>query len=245
MNHPEFRVNKETGEIIGKYTASELAPMTTEEKQYYKYSNVNPELATNLDQLTDYIKVSVDKRKLVTYSATKHLHDSSCGAAVRGGGKAMFTLPQYKLLNKLIKALVYRNIVIGTKVSVAKKLGVEPKNLKRTLEVLDSLVVVQDVGMSKGQIKILINPSYGFRYESDTINSARMSCERSWLKRKETYTEQMQRLMSPNTVDQTQKEVVFSPEFDVFLSAFSKGIKKKNDNFKKDEEGNLILPNTF
>ena len=234
MQHQEFRVNKQTGEIEGQYTVTDYKPMSIEDARYYKYTASSPHDATNLDQLLDFIKVRVDKRKLVTYNGTKALHDASCGMSVRSGSGAMFTLPQYKTMNKLIKALVYRNIIIATKADLAKKLGVDVKKLKQTLAVVSNLVDVVEEGMSKGYIKIFIHPAYGFKYESSTINSARSSAELKWVKAHTVVGDFNESHFQTKEIDWNQ--------MDAWLSVFSKGIKKKNDNFKRDKEGNIILP---
>ena len=234
MQHPEFRINKQTGEIEGQYIVTEYKPMSIEDERYYKYTASSPEAATNTDQLLDFVKVRVDKRKLVTYNSTKALHDASCGMSIRNGGGAMFTLPQYKTMNKLIKALVYRNIIIGTKADVAKQLGVDVKKLKQTLAVVSNLVDVVEDGMSKGYIKILIHPAYGFKYESSTINSARSSAEMKWVK---SHT-----VVGDWDVSHFRTKEIDWSQMDAWLSVFSKGVQKKNDNYKRDKEGNIVLP---
>lgn len=227
------KVNTVTGEVE-MYTASSITPMTTEDKRFYKYTGVAPESAVNKDQVLDYIKACCDKRKLVTYSGTKSIHDADCGDVKRTGRKALFTVPQYKMMNKLIKALVYRNIVIGSKTEIAKALGVEPKNLTNTLATLSNLIVVQTEGMTKGQIKILIHPAYGFKYESSTINSARQSAELKWIKKdSETAEETQRRLSLPNGVIE-QYDVVFSKEFDSFLNGMSNRAAKKRSHQLKE-----------
>lgn len=234
MKHQDFRINKETGEIVGVYELVEYQAPNTADSQFYKYTSVVPEEATNVDQVLDYISSYVDKRKLVTYNGTKALHDMACGNGVRNKTKSMFTLPQYKVMNNLIKALVYRNIVIGTKTDIAKKLGIDKKHLTQTLKTVSGLVRVTTDGMSKGQIKILIHPSYGFKYESGYINVARRKAEQEWIKQKKDYNEQIEFLCSPNDV--FESDVVFSKEFEDWLSVFSKAIQTKASKYKNQFE---------
>lgn len=219
MQHQEFRINKETGEIVGVY---EFAPMTSikqQDKDYYKYSSISPVSATHKDQVEDFIKHCVDKRKLVTYNNTNNLHDMACGIGVRNKVKSIFTLPQYKTMNKLIKGLSLCNVVIGSKAEIAKILGCEQKNILRTLKPVAALVRVVTDGMAKDQMKILVHPAYGYKHQSDVINASREACVRQW-----TRTQQCDE-NSESTPDVL--EIVFTEKLDAFIFGLRDGAEKK------------------
>lgn len=214
-----YKVNKQTGEILGVYEYAPMTPISQEEKDYYKYTSISPMSATHKDQVEDYIKFCVDKRKLVTFNNTNNLHDMACGIGVRNKIKSVFTLPQYKTMNKLIKNLTLLNVVIGSKAEIAKILGCEQKNILRTLKPVASLVRVVTDGMAKGQMKILVHPAYGYKHQSDIINASRNACVRDWVR-----TEQYDEDAEPSPV---VLELVFTEKLDAFLTGLRKGAEKK------------------
>lgn len=221
-----YKVNKETGEILGVYETAPMTQIKQSEKDYYKYTSVAPIAATHKDQVTDFIKQSVDKRKLVTFNNTRNIHDMACGIGVRANVKAVFTLPAYKTMNKLVQGLTLCNVVIGSKAEIAKILGCEQKNITQSLKPVKSLVRVVTEGMAKGQMKILIHPAYGYKHQSDIINSSRNAAVRDWVKTQpEDNGKQAEVVM----------ELVFTEKLDIFLTALRNGAKKRS--YQKQELG--------
>ena len=221
-----YSVNKQTGEILGVYEYAPMTQITQEDKDYYKYSSVSPVSATHKDQVDDYVKHCIDKRKLVTFNNTNNLHDMACGIGVRNKIKSVFTLPQYKTMNKLIKNLALHNIVIGSKAEIAKILGCEQKNILRTLKPVSNLVRIQTEGMAKGQMKILVHPAYGYKHQSDTINSSRNACVRDWVKTQQYEGEEQEVVL----------ELVFTEKLDAFLTSLKKGAATKR-SYQLEELG--------
>ena len=178
----EYSFNAQTGEIIAVYEYGEMKPMTKKEDNYYKWTKVCVKSVKSRQELDDFISACVDRRRMVTYNGTKDLHNMACGQAKREKEKIIFTLPQYKTINKLIKAIVYSNIFVGAKSELSKVLGCKVSDIKRSLYTVRHLVRVQEAGMVKGQIKVFVHPAYGFRWESGGINSARRQAVYEWLR---------------------------------------------------------------
>lgn len=225
MKHQEFRINKATGEIVGVYEFVEPTPIKQAEKDYYKYSSIAPVAAKNKDQVLDFINECVDKRKLVTFNNTNELHNMSCGNGVRNGEKSVFTLPQYKVMNKLIKNLVLANVVIGSKAEIAKILGVEQKNINQTLKTVSHLVRVVTENMDKGQIKILVHPAYGFKHESGVINKTRNAAVKDWCKPQMSWQEQQDFLATP--AERVIADIEFSAKTEAYFQALKASAEKK------------------
>ena len=182
IDDKEYSFDPNTGEIFYVYQYSEMKPMTQKEKDYYKYTKLNPKAVKSRQELEDFMSACVDKRKLITYNGTRTLHDMACGQAKREKERVMFTVPQYKTLNKLIKGLVYSNIFVGAKSELANILVCKQCDIKRTLNTIKHLIRVQEDGMRRGEIKVLVHPAYGFRYESGIINIARRQAINDWMR---------------------------------------------------------------
>ena len=235
MKHQEFRINKETGEIIGVYEVTDVTPMTQKEKNFYKYSSISPVSARNKEQLEDYISVCMDKRKFVTFNNTNELHNMSCGISVRNKTKNVFTLPQYKTMNKLIKNLTLANIVIGTKREIADILGCKTSDIKRTLKPVSHLVRVLEESVDKGVIKILVHPAYGFKYESDLIDKVRIAALKDWVKVQDW--EEQQEILSVSQ-ERMIKEIEWSKGMEKFLNDLNKqAANRAKESYKMKELG--------
>lgn len=189
LDHVDFR----TGEIIEstQYEKAEYKHdnyFTDEDLKEYKRTSVAPEEFTSKHQLDQYMS-GVDKRKLVTFNSVKdrygddrYKHDIE--SKVRG-----LNTPMTKLVLKLIDNLDYRNIIIDTKEGLAKTLGVDKKNVIRTLKTVSWLVRVhtESEGMKRGYIKILVHPDFGFKHYSPkhsscNVNTARELALKEWCK---------------------------------------------------------------
>lgn len=230
MNIDGYEVNTITGEIIGKYEVQDVTPVTQEEKDYYKYTSISPVKAQNKDQVEDYISACVDKRKLVVFNNTKELHNMSCGESNRNNSKMMFTLPQYKTMNKLIKGLQIANVIVDTKANIAKLLGCTQGNIKRTLAPVSSLVVVETEGVQKGFMRILIHPAYGYKHESSVINKLRNACVKDWVSKQVNN-------QVPCVEHSEASDVVFSEGFEKWLDTFYKQVAGRNGSYRKEELG--------
>lgn len=218
-----YLVDETTGEILYVIEHSEIKPMTTEEKRYYKHSSISPKEAKSKDELEDFISACFDKRRLTTISFTRMFHDMACGQAKRENTNIVFTVPQYKIMNKLIKGIRISNVIIGTKAEIANILGCKQCNINRALKPVSHLIRVETEGMSKGQMKIFVHPAYGFKYEKSLIYKARQLAISEWM------------LSMPTTEDTVQyRNFEFTKEFDVWLATFSKSIKGNRSEELKD-----------
>lgn len=83
--------------------------------------------------------------------------------------KAFMSNPQFEVLNLLAKLVVYKNIVLEEKKTLAVKLGVGINNLDAKLKTVSKWVQVDKENVRKGFIKLTINPNLVFRAEHGRI----------------------------------------------------------------------------
>lgn len=220
-------VDSETGEILGEYvpvpprTASEIKA----DNKYYKSTTLNPYVARNTDEIEEFIKSVLDGRKLITIDNTRHYHDINCGEMIREGTPNQFTMPSYKIMVKLVKALTVYNCIICTAEDLGKILGCEPKDIKRTLKSCKSLVRYNgNQGMQKGFVKVLINPAFGWKGEGGNAYASQQTALTEWYS-------------SLKAVDSDipTKEFKFTEEMDRWLFTFKNSLKGFRDNAYEDQ----------
>lgn len=178
-------IDTETGELVAQYTETEVK-YTAAERAYHAAGNIAPVLMTSGNQLADYMDKYIDKRKLVRRNDARSVHDGVCGIAKRDGTAPHFTVPEFNKLFRLADALMYRNLIIGTVAEVAKLIGVSEAKVQRELQTLIDKGLVQYFtsrsGMAKGHIKIVVNPTIGWVYESTHGAMARGEAIKAWYK---------------------------------------------------------------
>lgn len=229
-----FSVDFVTGEVYGEYEVVEST--NKEETQYYKSTTFNPSNARNTDEIVEFIKATIDKRKLITINNIQLYHDRNCGEIVRSGAKNQFTLPAYKIMQKLVGALTIHNCVICTQDNLGSVLGCEPKDIKRTLKACKSLVRYDgNKGMQKGFVKVFINPAYGWKGDSSTAYNSQQRAVAEW------YKESIDLLGEMKIYHETCN-IEFSEETDKWLEAFSKNLKPFSDYVYEDQAESLVKP---
>lgn len=164
----KFFVCAETGEVINHTYEQVNTVASAEDKRYYSATSVCPNEATDKGQIVDFIKHTVDKRKLKTLNVVKEYKKESDFNVRTLKQKAFMSNPQYEVLNVLADCVVFKNIVLEEKKTLASKLGVGVNNLDAKLKTV-SQWVVQDKECKKGFIKLLINPDLVFRAEHGRI----------------------------------------------------------------------------
>lgn len=174
-----------TGELVAQYTETEVK-YTSAERAYHAAGNVAPLLMTSGNQLSDYIDKYIDKRKVVRRNDSLTVHDGVCGVAKRTGTAPHFTVPEFNKLFRLADGLMYRNLIIGTVEEVANLIGVSEAKVQRELQTLIDKGLVRYFtsrsGMAKGHIKIIVNPTIGWVYESTFSAKARGEAIKEWYK---------------------------------------------------------------
>lgn len=106
------------------------------------------------------------------------------GKAVLNKRKPTISVAMYKLLQVLVNNIQYRNVIIMNVETLSNTLHVDKRNLMTTINKLDKSFIRWESSksnMNKGQFKILINPSYGFKYPINSLNYARERAVRQWL----------------------------------------------------------------
>lgn len=164
----QFFVCAETGEVINHTYEVVTSSASAEDKRFYSATSVCPNEARDKGQVLDFIKHTVDKRKLKTLNVVKEYKKESDFNVRTLKQKAFMSNPQYEVLNTLADCVVFKNIVLEEKKVLAAKLGVGVNNLDAKLNTVKQWVV-QDREVRKGFIKLLINPDLVFRAEHGRI----------------------------------------------------------------------------
>jgi hypothetical protein len=227
-----FSVDPLTGEVYGEYEIVEST--NKEETQYYKSTTFNPSNARNTDEIEEFIKATIDKRKLITINNIQLYHDRNCGEIVRSGAKNQFTLPAYKIMVKLVNALTIHNCLICTQDYLGSVLGCESKDIKRTLKACKSLVRYDgNKGMQKGFVKVFINPAYGWKGDSSTAYHSQRNAIADWYKESPDLLGEMQTYHETCNIE-------FTEDTKDWLMKFSKNLKPFSDYVYEDQAEFLV-----
>lgn len=179
-------VNPDTGEVVGEYSVTPLTDVTIgkEERAYMTNITKYPSSVTHIDQLQDFTAAAIDGRKVRRVNDTRNVHDQICGVAKRENTPLMVSVPEYGKLDKLCKALTFRNFVIGAVEDVSGMLGTNGKKLKRDYQSLidKGLVKIETStdGMMKGQVKVSVHPFFGFVHQRDRFAMIRADVMADW-----------------------------------------------------------------
>ncbi|VVN97014.1 replication/maintenance protein RepL [Pseudomonas fluorescens] len=155
-------IDKHTGEIHGHDGKS--SPWSG----HYDYKH---ELGKcrSVDDFQDHLDF-VDRRKLPVYElhSLRDEVDHALGEWRRTGFDCRITLPQQRLLEKLHRLVLYRNVIIMTHADLAKSLGTVESNLMKKLRVLMDANMLRvstsrDGNIRTGEIKLVVNPRMVFR----------------------------------------------------------------------------------
>lgn len=229
-----FRVNKETGEIVGEYVTSPYKGITR--KEYEKEYKIvpSPINARDEDDIKDYIKLNVDNRKVFVFN---NLDARNADALLRSklkGGKStvpVMTKPQYKILKSLGEHISFHNIICMPRRHLAMLLGTQENHICRMLKVVAPYVREIKEGVRKGSIKLILSPDLLFKAEGRKLHTIREQAMKTWYldsyKPWQNYTEQMQWLMKPQVGATANAE-----EFEFEGKKFSKDFLNWLDNWK-------------
>lgn len=165
----QFFVCPVTGEIVPHSYEVVNTQATADDKRFYSATSVCPDEARDKAQVLEFIGATVDKRKLKTVNKVKEYKKESDYAVRTLKQKAFMSNPQFEVLNVLAKLVVYKNIVLEEKKTLASKLGVGVNNLDAKLKTVSKWVAVDKENVRKGFIKLLINPDLVFRAEHGRI----------------------------------------------------------------------------
>lgn len=154
--------------------------LTAQDKARIKAQETPPVAATRLDQLDDYLKLCVDKRKLLLVNDLNAYHYMCCGESEKTKLPLWLTLPQYKLLKKIVKLVAYENMIFCSTATLAEAFGCVRGKVKQKLDVLDQHVRVDREGLKRGEIKVFINPMIVFKYEGSMLAAKRGLAINKW-----------------------------------------------------------------
>jgi hypothetical protein len=129
-----------------------------------------------VDDLQGYLSF-VDRRKLPPHElhSLRDEVDYAHGEWRRTGVDCRITIPQLRLLEKLHKLVLYRNVIVMTQADLAKSLGTVESNLMKKLRVLTDANMLRvctsrDGNIRKGEVKLVVNPRLIFRGGDYTRN---------------------------------------------------------------------------
>ena len=229
-----FRVDKATGEILGEYVKSPYQPITR--KEYEKEYKIvpSPYNARSQDDIEAYIKLNVDKRKVIMVNNIDNRAGDDLCRVVYGEGKRTKTMtkPQYKILQTLAKHISHHNVIVCTRKHLSLILGIQENHIMRNMKIVEPHVRVVTDGVQRGSIKLLINPDLVFKAQGNVLNALRKQALESWYFNKgwkfNSYAEYIEYLMQPSN-----RVVVDAEEFEFEGKKFSKEFLNWLDNWKK------------
>lgn len=229
-----FRVNKETGEIVGEYVTSPYKGITR--KEYEKEYKIvpSPINARDEDDIKDYVKLNVDNRKVYVFNnLDARQAEALLRSKMKGGGKATPVIgkAQFKILAKLAEHISFHNIICMPRKHITMLLGIQENHFMRTMKVVEPFVRVVTDGVRRGSVKLILSPDLLFKAEGRKLHSIREQAMQSWYldsyKPWQNYTEQMQWLMKPQVGATANAE-----EFEFEGKKFSKDFLNWLDNWK-------------
>lgn len=190
------------------------------------------------DELNDWMKGNVDKRKVFKKNSFEELKKESDYRYKTLKDKPLISAPQFELLNKLSSLVTYRNIIIEKREDLADKLNTSKSNLNRKLKLIQEFILIETEKDNKnpthkGWVRVLINPNYVYK-------SRLQPNVRSWylehIKQSigiTTYKEHIEFLMKPelyNKVWQEVKPVEFTDQMLYWLGEFKPDKEIREDN---------------
>lgn len=125
-----------------------------------------PEFWENIEsreELDAFIKQRVIATPLILHSNLHYLDTLADHTDYKADSRVGFSKSHINTLETLIQNLNYRNLIIVKRQDLAQQLGINPKNLKRTLDSVSSWIHVLP-NTKPGEVRILINPAYAYRF---------------------------------------------------------------------------------
>lgn len=232
-----FRVNKSTGEIIGEYVKSPYKGITR--KEYEKEYKIvpSPINARNTDDIKDYIKLNVDKRRVVTYNNIDNRAYEAAGRAKYGDAKGVssMTKPQYKMLQQIAEHLSFHNVIVARRKDLALLLNIKENHIIRCLKVVSDYVRVVTEDVQRGYIKLVVSPDLLFKTEGRKMYQLREQAMTAWYLQSHkpwtNYSEHIEWLMKPQ-----ERVVVDIEDFEFNGKKFSKEFIAWLDSWKKSAD---------
>ncbi|SPJ32690.1 hypothetical protein [Kushneria phyllosphaerae] len=126
----------------------------------------NPEFwddIENREQLDAFICKRVIATPLILHSNLGYLDTLADHTEYKADSRVGFSKSHINILETLSQNLNYRNLIIVGRQDLAQQLGVNPKNLKRTLDSVSTWIHVLP-NTKAGEVRILINPAYAYRF---------------------------------------------------------------------------------
>ena len=164
-----------TGEVYGEYITSDFTPNHKD-----KYPTVCPADARCREEVEEYIKLYYDKRKWRTMEWWDDLKRENDFQVKTFYAKPFITTPQYKLLKKLSKSLLLRNMWVGAKEDLAKLIGCRKDLVRGRMEALAPYCRYTEEGMRKGEVKFFFSPVWCYSYDTRMFYSAKNNDIKAW-----------------------------------------------------------------
>lgn len=164
-----------TGEVYGEYIRSDFEPNRKD-----KYSTVQPSEARCREEVEEYIKLHYDKRKWRTMEWWDDLKRENDFQVKTFHAKPFITTPQYKLLKKLSKSLLLRNMWVGAKEDLAKLIGCRKDLVRARMQALAPYCRYTEEGMRKGEVKFFFSPVWCYSYDTWWFYSAKNNDIKAW-----------------------------------------------------------------
>lgn len=150
--------------------------------KYHLVTSISPNTQPSNDRLKYWLNTVYDYKvnNMDTYNDLDYWFNYEQGKAKREGRQPQFTIPMYKLMKILIENLHYKNLYIDTRENLAEALGCTVNKINTVLSKLDKGFIRVDKA-SKGNIRIMINPAYGFKCNEQSMDYMRRASIDVWL----------------------------------------------------------------
>lgn len=162
-------VDEDTGEILPPEYEVVNSQATTEERMFYLATKRTAHECTDLGELMDVMKATTDMRGVKIQSRLTEMKKESDYRVRTLGMKPMMSMPQYNLLKQLVPLVVFKNIILCKRSTLAKALGTHEKHLARKLKPVG--VWVQTHKAKVGYIKLFVHPWVAYKGRAEGITS--------------------------------------------------------------------------
>ncbi|MCM2973746.1 hypothetical protein [Larsenimonas suaedae] len=172
-------VDYQTGEILTEraYVTAPIHPAFHSTEAF-----IPPFDSLSSVEQRDRFMADIDKRTLSRFNGCAAIYNEDKGRHALIKAPINFPTRVFKLMNTLVKALDFQNMLIVSIDQAAELLQCRTNHVQRQLQSLGQLVRVCSTqsGMKRGSLKIQINPAYGYRYFRRELAYRRQIAVRCW-----------------------------------------------------------------
>lgn len=165
-----FWVDQNTGEILPAPYEVCNPSTTAAEREHWRSTSITAHQAQDPEQLKQVMKHTVDMRGVKVKSLLTEMKKESDYLVRTHKQQSCMSNTQYQFLKKLVKLVVYKNIILLDRAEFCKAIGVQDKHLARKLKQVETWV--KSVPCRRGFVKLLVHPMVAYLGRASGISSA-------------------------------------------------------------------------